>query len=118
MLQHALCLTIYEAKGLEFDDVILYNFFSDSHMEPEKWALLRHMQFQSKHMPSDEYKEMLKKQEEQREKNLVSVHELRQNIISEEFRDSHEMDKLKYIYEEDVRLHKLQQLSARQVDRQ
>jgi hypothetical protein len=22
-----LCLTVYEAKGLEFDDVILYNFF-------------------------------------------------------------------------------------------
>jgi hypothetical protein len=30
MLQHALCLTILEAKGLEFDDVVLYNFFSDS----------------------------------------------------------------------------------------
>jgi len=28
MLQHALCLTIYEAKGLEFNDVILFNFFS------------------------------------------------------------------------------------------
>ena len=28
MLQHALCLTIYEAKGLEFNDVILFNFFT------------------------------------------------------------------------------------------
>ncbi len=26
----ALVLTIYEAKGLEFDDVLLYNFFKDS----------------------------------------------------------------------------------------
>lgn len=26
----ALCLTVYESKGLEFDDVILYNFFTDS----------------------------------------------------------------------------------------
>lgn len=26
----ALVLTIYEAKGLEFDDVLLYNFFTDS----------------------------------------------------------------------------------------
>ena len=25
-----LVLTIYEAKGLEFDDVLLYNFFKDS----------------------------------------------------------------------------------------
>jgi DNA helicase IV len=30
MLQHALCLTIYEAKGLEFNDVILFNFFEES----------------------------------------------------------------------------------------
>lgn len=32
----ALVLTVYEAKGLEFDDVLLYNFFTDSevcHME-------------------------------------------------------------------------------------
>lgn len=29
MLQHALCLTIYEAKGLEFNDVILFNFFTE-----------------------------------------------------------------------------------------
>ena len=30
MLQHALCLTVYEAKGLEFNDVILFNFFSET----------------------------------------------------------------------------------------
>jgi ATP-dependent exoDNAse (exonuclease V) beta subunit len=30
VLQHALCLTVYECKGLEFEDVILYNFFNDA----------------------------------------------------------------------------------------
>ncbi|EAS04219.2 hypothetical protein TTHERM_00298300 (macronuclear) [Tetrahymena thermophila SB210] len=30
ILKHAICLTILEAKGLEFEDVILYDFFSDS----------------------------------------------------------------------------------------
>ena len=30
MLQGAIVLTIFEAKGLEFDDVLLYNFFKDS----------------------------------------------------------------------------------------
>ncbi|KAL4500495.1 hypothetical protein ABPG72_003446 [Tetrahymena utriculariae] len=30
ILKHAICLTIFEAKGLEFEDVILYDFFSDS----------------------------------------------------------------------------------------
>ena len=29
-LSYALVLTIYESKGLEFDDVLLYNFFKDS----------------------------------------------------------------------------------------
>ena len=29
-LKHALCLTVYEVKGLEFDDVFIYNFFTDS----------------------------------------------------------------------------------------
>ena len=38
ILQHALCLTIYESKGLEFDDVILFNFFSDS--PTESWRVL------------------------------------------------------------------------------
>lgn len=30
----ALVLTVYEAKGLEFDDVLLYNFFTDSEVCP------------------------------------------------------------------------------------
>jgi ATP-dependent exoDNAse (exonuclease V) beta subunit len=29
-LSLALVMTIYEAKGLEFDDVLIYNFFKDS----------------------------------------------------------------------------------------
>ncbi|MBN3300841.1 TRNK1 protein, partial [Amia calva] len=32
-LSLALVLTIYEAKGLEFDDVLLYNFFTDSEVK-------------------------------------------------------------------------------------
>ena len=36
----AIVLTVYESKGLEFDDVLLYNFFSDSKVSmyiPNKW---------------------------------------------------------------------------------
>lgn len=33
-LELALVLTVYEAKGLEFDDVLLYNFFTDSEVRP------------------------------------------------------------------------------------
>ncbi|KAH0627207.1 hypothetical protein JD844_002684 [Phrynosoma platyrhinos] len=35
----ALVLTIYEAKGLEFDDVLLYNFFTDSEAYKE-WKII------------------------------------------------------------------------------
>ncbi|KAM8967370.1 TPR and ankyrin repeat-containing protein 1 [Pelodytes ibericus] len=38
-LSLALVLTIYEAKGLEFDDVLLYNFFTDSEAAKE-WRLI------------------------------------------------------------------------------
>ena len=36
---HALCLTVIEAKGLEFDDVILFDFFNDS-INNEIWKKL------------------------------------------------------------------------------
>ena len=38
-LKNVLCLTVYEAKGLEFDEVILYNFFADTKC-PSQWKLL------------------------------------------------------------------------------
>ncbi|XP_075683080.1 TPR and ankyrin repeat-containing protein 1 [Rhinoderma darwinii] len=38
-LSLALVLTIYEAKGLEFDDVLLYNFFTDSEASKE-WGII------------------------------------------------------------------------------
>ncbi|KAL8165574.1 UNVERIFIED_CONTAM: hypothetical protein K2H54_048288 [Gekko kuhli] len=38
-LSLALVLTIYEAKGLEFDDVLLYNFFTDSEAYKE-WKIV------------------------------------------------------------------------------
>ncbi|KAH9931251.1 uncharacterized protein B0H18DRAFT_929734 [Fomitopsis serialis] len=33
-------LTIYEAKGLEYNDVLLYNFFSDSTVELSQWRIV------------------------------------------------------------------------------
>eukprot|EP00742_Colponemidia_sp_Colp-10_P005402 GILJ01005771.1.p1 GENE.GILJ01005771.1~~GILJ01005771.1.p1 ORF type:complete len:2593 (-),score=466.03 GILJ01005771.1:108-7886(-) len=41
ILRHALCMTIYEAKGLEFDDVILYNFWQDSALDESTWQVIR-----------------------------------------------------------------------------
>lgn len=38
-LRLALVMTVYEAKGLEFDDVLLYNFFQDSPADKE-WNVL------------------------------------------------------------------------------
>lgn len=33
-------MTLYESKGLEFDDVLLYNFFEDSLVEYTQWRLI------------------------------------------------------------------------------
>jgi len=38
-LRNCLCLTVHEVKGLEFDDVILYNFFTDSDYK-DMWKLI------------------------------------------------------------------------------
>jgi superfamily I DNA/RNA helicase len=42
-----LCLTVYEAKGLEFDDVILFNFFEDSKCGSQ-WKLMIDVEFSTK----------------------------------------------------------------------
>ena len=38
-MRNMLCLTVYECKGLEFDEVILFNFFQDSKCV-NQWKLL------------------------------------------------------------------------------
>ena len=44
-LRGALCLTVYEVKGLEFDDVLLYNFFSSSEVPENQWRILNLIEF-------------------------------------------------------------------------
>ena len=39
-MKSMLCLTVYESKGLEFDDVILYNFFAMGEIKSNLWKLL------------------------------------------------------------------------------
>ena len=38
-----LCLTVYESKGLEFDDVILFNFFAMGEIKAALWKLIEHV---------------------------------------------------------------------------
>jgi len=46
-----LCLTVYEAKGLEFNDVIIYNFFGHSHAGEGQWKLLNDIVYGSIKIP-------------------------------------------------------------------
>ena len=42
-MKSMLCLTVYESKGLEFDDVILFNFFAMGEVKAQSWKLLSHI---------------------------------------------------------------------------
>ncbi|XP_069071086.1 TPR and ankyrin repeat-containing protein 1 isoform X1 [Pleurodeles waltl] len=55
-LSLALVLTIYEAKGLEFDDVLLYNFFTDSEASKE-WRIIS--SFVTTYQSSDDSKPLI-----------------------------------------------------------
>ncbi|CAK74855.1 unnamed protein product (macronuclear) [Paramecium tetraurelia] len=57
ILQHALVLTIYEAKGLEFDDVILYNFFQDHFIGDSQWKLLQTCEIIDEEMSKEKFKD-------------------------------------------------------------
>ena len=46
VFKNMLCLTVYEAKGLEFDDVILYNFFHLGDVQKSQWKLLNDIEIQ------------------------------------------------------------------------
>ena len=46
ILKGAIVLTIFEAKGLEFDDVLLYNFFTDSMVSLYFWVSCTIVQWQ------------------------------------------------------------------------
>ena len=39
-----LVLTVYESKGLEFDDVILYNFFNFGGLKSSDWKFMHNIQ--------------------------------------------------------------------------
>lgn len=42
-MKSMLCLTVYESKGLEFDDVILFNFFAMGEIKQANWKFLQHL---------------------------------------------------------------------------
>ncbi|CAD8075657.1 unnamed protein product [Paramecium sonneborni] len=57
ILQHALVLTIYEAKGLEFDDVILFNFFQDHQIGDTQWKLLQTCEILDEEISKEKFKD-------------------------------------------------------------
>ncbi|CDW72543.1 lupus brain antigen [Stylonychia lemnae] len=47
LFKNMLVLSVYEAKGLEFDDVILYNFFHLGDIAKSEWKLLNDIVYQN-----------------------------------------------------------------------
>lgn len=63
MLQHALCLTIYEAKGLEFNDVILFNFFTETKCA-DRWNLLKFLKVIIEEVDKEVYEKNITRHED------------------------------------------------------
>eukprot|EP00828_Plagiopyla_frontata_P017721 TRINITY_DN228_c0_g1_i7.p2 TRINITY_DN228_c0_g1~~TRINITY_DN228_c0_g1_i7.p2 ORF type:complete len:257 (+),score=59.42 TRINITY_DN228_c0_g1_i7:143-913(+) len=87
MLQHALCLTIYEAKGLEFDDVILFNFFNDSTMKPNLYNLLNLLKISEQAINKDDFlKDVTMHQ-------IIEKYEMQKSEKSEEEKEEQKQEK-------------------------
>lgn len=80
MLQHALCLTVYECKGLEFEDVILYNFFNDAPQNvQEQWKLLNLLQVERIAKPKK-----VEKKIDEADNGMQDLDDLNFDIVKEE----------------------------------
>ncbi|CAE6484842.1 unnamed protein product, partial [Rhizoctonia solani] len=53
-----LILTLYESKGLEFNDVLLYNFFEDSVASDTTWRIVLHGLNSRKYHPLPQFEEV------------------------------------------------------------
>ncbi|CAD8159005.1 unnamed protein product [Paramecium pentaurelia] len=82
-LQNALVLTIYEAKGLEFDDVILYNFFNDCPTSVDDWKILNEFEIQSVYMSEEGYK------------NYLTVHQ--SEVVTTDYNDQKKLVEIKQL---------------------
>ncbi|CAK94027.1 unnamed protein product (macronuclear) [Paramecium tetraurelia] len=90
-LQNILCLTIYEAKGLEFDDVILFNFFHDSTASIKDWESLNDLEPQAEYLKKADYEkfitnhqtEIIASSEQKNNNELVEVWQLKHKNMKE-----------------------------------
>ncbi|CAD8091856.1 unnamed protein product [Paramecium primaurelia] len=89
-LQNILCLTIYEAKGLEFDDVILFNFFHDSTASIKEWESLNDLEPQVEYLKKIDYEKYITNHQteviassKQKNNELVEVWQLKMKNMKE-----------------------------------
>jgi len=85
VLQHALILTVYESKGLEFDDVILYNFFSDS-KSVTQWYNIKNVRVTNRAEERVGYRELgqLEESRQEEEETKGEQDETPREIVQEE----------------------------------
>lgn len=60
-LKNAVCMTIMESKGLEFEDVLVYDFF-DSTNAFAAWNMLNNIELHTKDLSAAEYEKVIERQ--------------------------------------------------------
>ncbi|CAI2362242.1 unnamed protein product [Moneuplotes crassus] len=86
-MKKALCLTVYEAKGLEFDDVILYDFFTESQCT-RPWRIINDIEVEKVTQQKLKIQEHLTIEELDFKKYNKLIHRLR----NEEYKESDELE--------------------------
>ncbi|CAD8100117.1 unnamed protein product [Paramecium sonneborni] len=88
-------LTTYQAKGLEFDDVIIYNCFSTDPIPQEQWSLLACIDVDQTYIDKQVFEESITKYQEQNNTNDWELTKDAQYVIQKKLKLNQRYDKTK-----------------------
>ncbi|CAK63357.1 unnamed protein product (macronuclear) [Paramecium tetraurelia] len=88
-------LTTYQTKGLEFDDVILYNCFSSDPIPEQQWAFLSCIDVEESYVDKQVFEQSITKFDEQNNKYDVELTEDGQQVVQKKLKLNQRYDKKK-----------------------
>ncbi|CAD8177655.1 unnamed protein product [Paramecium octaurelia] len=88
-------LTTYQTKGLEFDDVILYNCFSSDPIPEQQWAFLSCIDVDESYVDKQVFEESITKFDEQNTKHDIELTQDGKQVVQKKLKLNQRYDKKK-----------------------